>query len=63
MREIDREFGSAKIRSQPREVLRPPPLAVMPMLGLTRMRRQANAGCETYNFSLGTLNSSVFSGL
>ncbi|MDB5610448.1 MAG: hypothetical protein JWP25_7348 [Bradyrhizobium sp.] len=63
MREIGREFGNAKTRSQPREVLRPPPLAVMPMLGLTRRRRQANADCETYNFSLSTFNSSIFSGL
>src|SRR5260221_4865902 len=30
----------------------PPPLAVIPMLGLTRRLRQANADCGTYDFSL-----------
>src|SRR5476649_275206 len=30
----------------------PPPLALAPMLGLTRRRRQANPDRERYNFSL-----------
>src|SRR5258707_14777550 len=36
----------------PRSAKGPPPLAVIPMLGLTRRLRQANADCGTYDFSL-----------
>src|SRR5258707_3039384 len=54
MREISREFGFTKLRSQPREVRKAPPLAVTPMLGLTRRLRQANADREAYDFSLSS---------
>src|SRR5258707_13003322 len=54
MREISREFGFTKLRSQPREVRKAPPLAVTPMLGLTRRLRQATADRETYDFSLSS---------
>jgi hypothetical protein len=63
MHEIGREFGDAKTRSQPREVWTPPPLAVTAMLGLTRRLRQADAGRESYDFSLSISNSPFFSGL
>src|SRR5260370_29741688 len=36
----------------PRSAKGPPPLAVIPMLGLTRRLRQANADRESYDFSL-----------
>src|SRR5258708_18597521 len=38
----------------PRSAKGPPPLAVTPMLGLTRRLRQANADREAYDFSLSS---------
>jgi hypothetical protein len=56
-------LGNAKIAHNLANRGRPPPLAVMPMLGLTRRPGQANAVRETYDFSLKILNSLIFSGL
>jgi hypothetical protein len=39
-----------------------PPLAVMPMLGLTPTPRQASGQREIYDFSLSALDSSILSG-
>src|SRR5258706_13983744 len=44
----------------PRSAKGPPPLAVIPMLGLTRRLRQANADRETYDFSLPSPIVAVF---
>ena len=57
-----REIGRTRMRSQLREVRRPPPFAVIPMLELTRRRGQANADHETYNLSLGIPNFPILSG-
>jgi hypothetical protein len=64
MRETGREFGrNPNLLTSPRSVDVPPPLAVARMLGLTRGRGQATAVHISYDFSLGTSNSPVFSGL
>jgi hypothetical protein len=64
MREMRREFRQpAKSAHNLAKCEGPPPLAVGPMLGLTRRPRQANAVCETYDFSLYVRNTSIFSSL
>ena len=63
MREVSRKFEQIQIRSQPREVLTPPPLAVVAMLGLTRSRGQVNASDNNCDFSLRAPNFSDLSGL
>jgi hypothetical protein len=63
MRESGREFGSTE---EPAHNLakcgRPPPVAVTPMLELTRRLGQVNAYNASYNFSLSFPNSPIFSG-
>jgi hypothetical protein len=64
MREVSLEFGQhAKSAHNLAKCEGPPPLAVGPMLGLTRRPRQANAVHEACDFSLYALNTSIFSGL
>jgi hypothetical protein len=63
MREIANEFGYTKSAHNLAKCQGPTPLTVIPMLGLTQKPGQANAGKETYNFSLNTLKSPISSGL
>jgi hypothetical protein len=64
MRGERREFRqSAKSAHNLAKCEGPPPLAVGPMLGLTRRPRQANAVRETCDFSLYARKTSIFSGL
>ena len=63
MREIAASLALPKSAHNLAKCGRPPPLAVAPMLGLTRTLGQANADHESYDFSLSTPNSSIFSGL
>jgi hypothetical protein len=52
MREMGRETGQYLTRSQPRELGRPPPLAVPTMLGWTRRLGQVDARHNVCDFSL-----------
>jgi hypothetical protein len=63
MREIDYEFGDTKSAHNHAKCEGPPPLAVVPMLGLTRTLRQANAEHQSYDFSINLPISLIFSGL
>ncbi len=56
-------LGNAKSAQNLAKCEGPPPLAVVPMLGLTRGHGQANADYESYHFSLYQRNSFIFSGL
>ncbi len=57
------EFGNTKSAHNHAKCEGPPPLAVVPMLGLTRSLAKANAESESYDFSLISLISLIFSGL
>jgi hypothetical protein len=61
MHEIAYEFGDTKSAHNHAKCEGPPPLAVIPMLGVTRRLRQANAEHEAYDFSLDPPISLIFS--
>ena len=63
MRELDANLAAPKSAHNLAKCEGPPPLAVMLMLGCSPRSGQANACREIHDFSLYTLNSSIFSGL
>src|ERR1700722_6741136 len=58
-----RRIWPCQIGSQTREASRPPPLAIVTMLGLTQKLGQANAERARYDFSIEPLNSFAFAGV